>query len=113
MRSPSKGLFRSRNNLRPSHIREQYRGHSYAAIRLLVIFQHSNEDARQGQTRTIEGMNKLRFGPGPGPIADTSPASLEVGAIAATADLQPLLATSGPHFNIVGLGGGKAKLGSA
>src|SRR5450759_3726261 len=71
------------------------------AVWRLVILQHGDDDPRQGEARTVEGVHE--FGPGArlGAEADVGAARLEVHEVAARANLQPLLNARRPDLNIV------------
>ena len=76
----------------------------HGAIGLLVVLQNGNHHTRKSQPGAIYGVGQLRALSLGGPVADTGSPSLEVGASGAGTDFKPLLAASGPDFNVVSLG---------
>jgi hypothetical protein len=91
----------------------QHLRHNYTPIGLLVALQYGDENTRQGKTRAIEGMDKLRSGARGWSIANIGAAGLEIAAITATTDLQPLSAAGGPHLDIIGFGSRKTEVSGA
>ena len=84
-----------------------------AAVRLLVVLHDSYHDARQGQSRAVQRMDQTGLGFRIGAIADIGPPGLEITAVAAGANLEPLLAAGSPHLNIECFDGGEPQVAGA
>src|ERR687885_1785166 len=71
----------------------------------LVVLQHGDHDARQGEPRAVQRVHVLRLRAGLGPEANLGAAGLEVLEVAARRDFQPLLAAGRPDFDVQLVGG--------
>ena len=85
-----------RREIAPEHL-----GDNYAAVSLLVVFQDSSQGPPDCHSRTVQGMNKLRFGSLGGPIAYTGTPGLKITEITAGRNL-PVSSIGGiPDFYVI------------
>ncbi len=80
---------------------------------MLVILHHRNHEPPRWQAAAVEGVHKFRLGPRFAAEAQIGPPGLEIGHVAATADLHPLalaVFAGHPGFEIVLLSRGEAQV---
>src|SRR5712692_9200359 len=87
-------------SLDAAHVWPKHLWHGHRAVRLLVVLQHGNEDARKGETGAVERVRVLQATALLAPEADIGAAGLEVGTVRAGGDLQPFAAPGGPELDV-------------
>src|SRR5678815_2426145 len=100
----------------PTHVMPQYFWYRDTSVRLLVVFEDGHERAADGQSRPIEGMNKLCFLSFLSRcvlIPNAGPSSLEPFKVAAGGDLSVLVLGREPHFDVVGFCRGESQIAGA
>ena len=80
---------------------------------LLVIFHDRHQSAADRQAGAVQGMHQLRLAGGGIAPARLHAPRLEILEVAAGGDLAILLLARQPHFQVVGLGGGKSDVAAA
>src|SRR6267378_4119360 len=93
-----------------AHVGSQDFRHDNRAIGLLVVFDHGDPSAANGETRTVQGMDKFALAAGLRLEADTGAAGLKRFAVRAGRDFPKLIARWQPDLNVVGLCGSKTHI---
>src|SRR3954464_2608035 len=91
-------------------IRHQHRRDGHRAIGLLMCLEQRGGGARQRDTGGVERVHEFRLLPGTGPAPNIRAARLIVGVRTGARYFEPLSDARGPHFEIIGLGGGESKV---
>src|SRR5262249_9796907 len=76
-----RGLHDGGEAFEAAHVWPQHRWNDHAPIRLLVVLQHRDHHARQGQPRAVQRVHELRLGAVCRPVADAGAAGLKVAEV--------------------------------
>src|SRR5258708_22907681 len=93
-----------------AHVGSQDLRHDARAIDMLVVFDHGDQGAANGETRTVQGMDKLALAGDLRLEADSGAAGLKRFAVRAGRDFAEFLARWQPDFNVVGFCGSKTHI---
>src|SRR6266852_3513201 len=90
------------------HIGAENFWYHYGPVRLLVVLHYSNPSAADGQSGTVQSMDKIALAASLGLEADAGATSLKGFAVRAGGNLAKLLAGGKPNFEVIGFCGSKS-----
>src|SRR5258705_13806290 len=102
---PEGGRTTSSNLGQAAHIRMQRLRQLDASIGPLAVLEDGDDDAREGEAAAVESMDVFDLAVLVAKAAFHAP-RLEVGEVAAAADLEPAVDAGGPRLEVVGLRAG-------
>src|SRR5436190_3961735 len=106
MRARQSTPSRRRNSVNP-HVWAQDIGDQDRAICLLIIFDHSDPSAADGEAGAVQGVNEITLAAALGLVAYAGTARLKGFAVRAGRDFAKFIARGKPDFEVVGFRGGK------
>ncbi len=106
MRARQSTRSRRRNSVNP-HVWAQDIGDQDRAICLLIIFDHSDPSAADGEAGAVQRVNEITLSAALGLVAYAGTARLKGFAVRAGRDFSKFIARGQPDFEVVGLRGGK------
>src|SRR6185369_11976043 len=111
-------LLRTGDALLPAHVGPQHLGDGHRAILVLVVLQHRDQGAADGEARAVERVHEARSPLSTiwalaGPEARVHAARLVVAAVGAARDLAIAALARQPDLDVVGLARGRAHVATA
>src|SRR5947208_9153933 len=94
-------------------VRPQRRRNRHGAVGVLVVLQHGDDGAADGEAGAVQGVAEVRLATALRLEADVDAATAEVGVVRAGRDLAVLALSRQPDLEVVALGGAEADVARA
>src|SRR5205807_2961789 len=104
---------RARQRREPAHVGTQRLGDRHRAIFVLVVLEHRDQGAADGEARAVQGVHEARSFTFLGPIARAHAAGLVVAAVRAARDLAIGVLSRQPDFYVESLARGRTNVAAA